>query len=74
MSLRAKFQVSNVTKTASGDEIVAMVAVVGGSDENKQWSKYTPAGSLSMTISNPEAQGKLVPGQSYYLDIMDAPG
>ena len=45
-------------------ENVKLAAVAGGSDANKQWSKWTPSGNLQLSISNPDAFGKLTGG--YY--------
>lgn len=36
---------------------------------NKQWSKWTPAASLTISISNPQAFGKVLPGQFVFVDI-----
>lgn len=71
--MRAKFVCHSVTKDSSGNEIVTLGAVYGkdGSD-NAQWSKFTPCGQLSMTISNPAAQGMIQPGKEYFLNITAA--
>lgn len=37
---------------------------------NAQWSKWTPSASLSMTVSNPSAFGKVKPGQFVYVDLI----
>lgn len=36
---------------------------------NRQWSKWTPTASLTMSISNSEAFGKVLPGQFVFVDI-----
>jgi hypothetical protein len=43
----------------------------GGDDEgtNKSWSKWTPSGSLSITITNPAAIDQFEKGKAYYLDF-----
>jgi len=38
--------------------------------ENKQWSQWTPAFSLDMTITNPGAFGRLESGKEFYLDFI----
>lgn len=73
MSIIAKFTCESVTKFNNGAEHVKLRAVMGGSDANKQWAKFTPAGVLEMTIDNPPAQGQLVPGKEYLVTIAPAP-
>lgn len=41
-----------------------------GSDEDQQFSKFTPDASLSMTISNPDLVGKFAVGDVFYLDFV----
>lgn len=67
--------VNSVTKTAYGDEITKLSAIYSGDKnaEDNTYSKATPSASLEITISNPAAQGFLVPGKSYYLDFNEAP-
>lgn len=74
MSIRAKFQCSTVTRDEYDNETVKLRAVNGPKGTaNAQWSKYTPTGELSISISNPDAQGKMKPKGCYYLDISEAP-
>lgn len=54
------------------DENIRLSAVIDGSEENKQWAKYTPGGILTLHISNPGAQGKFEVGKEYYIDITPA--
>ena len=74
--IRAKFTVQSVTKHAYGGEEVKLCPVYGSGDNksNAEWAKATPSGSLTMTIDNPGAQGKLVPGKEYFLDFTPAEG
>ncbi len=71
--IRAKFVVETVAKHASGVEAVTLRPVYGDTPENKSWSKWTPTGSLAMTISNPDAMGKLECGREYYIDFTPVP-
>jgi len=41
---------------------------VYGSPENESWSKYTPSGVLSFTVTNPDAE-RLVNGAEYYVTL-----
>lgn len=71
--LRAKFRVNAVEKQGE-NELVTLNAVASAlpNDPNHEWSKYTPSGELRMTLSNPDAQGKLEQGKSYFLDLTPA--
>lgn len=74
--LRAKFKVQRIGRYEGSDpsETVHLMAVYSADpeSENAQWSKATPSGTLSMTISNPKAQGLLEEGKEYYIDITPA--
>lgn len=74
MSLKicAKFRCTSVKKIEGGQEVVEMSPVTSGSDDNKTWSKYTPCGSLSMTITAEGAVGHFEPGRQYFLDFTPA--
>lgn len=39
---------------------------------NGSWSKWTPSGDLSISITNPAAHGKFVDGEEYFLDFTPA--
>lgn len=60
MAVVAKFRVQSRTESAGygnkagkTQESVKLMAVSG--PENESWSKYTPAGQIEMTITNPAA-------------------
>jgi len=72
--VRAKFSVTSIIKNedlVSPSEVVYLNAVYSSdpTSENYSWSKWTPAGSLSMTITNPDCFGKFEQGKTYYLDF-----
>ena len=73
--LRLKMSVESVKKVADSDgniqsEEIALRAVYGKEGSaNAQWSKYTPSGSLVMTVSNPAAFGRVLPGQFMFVDL-----
>ena len=83
MSLRLKMRAVRVEpqryaplESSPGDlgiqhsEAVTLEAVYGeGDTANAQWSKWTPAAQLGMTISNPDAWGTIHPGEFYFVDI-----
>jgi hypothetical protein len=75
--LRLKMTVNSVKSVAdtNGDKTTEEIGfnAVYSNDEgsaNKQWSKWTPAAGLTMTISNPQAFGKVLPGQFVFVDII----
>lgn len=50
---------------------IALSAVYSNKEgsANAQWSKWTPQASLTMTVSNPAAFNKVLPGQFVYVDL-----
>jgi hypothetical protein len=61
MSVRAKFAVVSITRqkwNAPGSteaQIIKLGPVTSGSEENKAFYRYTPAGSIELATVNPEA-------------------
>ena len=41
-----------------------------GSDEDQAFARYSPAGSLSLTVANPNLLGKFAVGDTFYLDFV----
>lgn len=74
MSTRAKFKCNHVTNFGEYEN-ASLHAVYAGdkNEEDNQFSKATPSGSLEITISNPAAIGFFKPGKDYYLDISEVP-
>jgi hypothetical protein len=74
--IRAKFKVSRIAKVDVGNgnwqEEVSMQPVYGTSDENKQWSKFTPSGELKMNITAEGAVGQFELGKEYFIDFTPA--
>lgn len=70
--IKAKFKVQSVTKYENNCESVELYPVTTGSEENKQWSEYTPGGKIQMTITAKGAVGKFEPGKEYYIDFTPA--
>jgi hypothetical protein len=72
MTTRCKFYAAEVTQYP-GDPVthgVTLRAVTSGSDENKEFFRYTPSGELK--LSSLKHQPCEV-GKQYYLDITEAP-
>lgn len=83
MSVRAKFYVGAINHVFNGanSQIVEVKmapifegkdGVDGNTNENRLFAKYTPNGSFSMTITNPEAFNQFELGKNYYFDISPA--
>jgi len=71
--MRAKFKVESITTWEGGQEQAKLRAVMADElEENQRFNKASPNGELTITISNPAAQGFLQPGKSYYLDFTPA--
>ncbi len=68
MAIRAKFQCQEVAKTTDVTR-VKLTPVTGNTDDNKSWSKWTPAGQIDMLITNPDAADAFVPGEEYFVDF-----
>jgi hypothetical protein len=77
--LRCKMKVDEVWISKDVDtgaitqEKVKLSAVYGNTEENKQWSKWTPSAGFKIYINNPEAIGKLSKGHEFYVDFTPAP-
>lgn len=71
MSVRAKFFVQEVAHSTNGGRVV-LQAVCRGED-NKEWSRYTPSGSITMGVLNDAALAEFVPGEEFYVDFTPAP-
>jgi len=72
--MRAKMKVMAVTSAYEGAEILMMYPVCGqldqdGNSEDNTYARYTPSGSLELTINNPDLRGKIEPGQTFYVDF-----
>jgi hypothetical protein len=68
MKVRAKFKCESVTKFENGSQ-VKLRATNQKDGDNQDWSQWTPAGALEMTITNPPAENAFAPGKFYFVDI-----
>lgn len=70
--MRAKFRCNSVSDT--GTYIQAQLGAVAddGTPENERYHKYTPSGSLTITIDNPALSEFFTPQNFYYLDFTEA--
>lgn len=68
-----KFKVVSVTHYENQKE-VKLQPVMGGSEENKSFPKYTPSGELRMIIDDETSAADLfTPGKEYFMTIEAAP-
>lgn len=56
MALQLKMRLQSVTAQLVGEHQISYSLTAVSGDENKPWSKYTPAGQLQFTVTNPDAQ------------------
>ncbi len=78
--VRAKFVVESyeTRKTNTGDpeseelRTVTLIPVTSGSEENKQFFRWSPNGKITMGVLNPAAWKQLELGKSYYVDFTEA--
>lgn len=75
MSVRAKFKCQSKVMHGEGNQQYAALsfnASYGEGKDNKDWSRWTPSGSLTMSITNPSAFDWFEVGKEYYLDFSEA--
>lgn len=72
MSVRAKFWVQSNKKEGESENegcTIILHPVVGNSEDNKSFYKWTPAGYITLTTINPEAAKQFIEGKEYYVDF-----
>lgn len=74
MKVRAKFECDSIEDQPDYQfKLFKFTPVLDGGDENKSFSKYTPAGLLELCISyDTEASNFFELGEEYYLDFSKA--
>lgn len=74
-TVRAKFRCTSESRTNQFNldqrEYEFTAVYDDGIPENTRYAKYTPTGSLKITVDNPSVRYEL--GKSYYLDFTEAP-
>jgi hypothetical protein len=66
--MRAKMKVAQVTANEGSDTLV-MRPVTNGTPEDNTYSKFTPCGELSLTVTNEALMGQFKPGETFYVDF-----
>lgn len=72
MGVRAKFKVTSVTQSSGSLKTVQLQPVISGSEENKQFFKYTPSGQISLGVLNEAAAEQFAVDQEFYVDFTPA--
>jgi hypothetical protein len=71
-TIRAKFNVSEISKHANGGGTrVKLLPVMANNEENKLFWNSTPSGSIEILIANPQAEAEFEFGE-YYVDFTKA--
>lgn len=72
MKVRAKFKVHSIVEYEGGNKEVKLHAVASGSEENKEFFKWTPSAQISLSTLNPAAAQQFAPGKEFYVDFIEA--
>lgn len=74
--MRAKVRCNQVTDYGMNQQKVLFNPVAkkdaypaDGTDEDNTFAKWSPAGEITLTITNPALYGKIKPGQVFYVDF-----
>lgn len=73
--VRAKFKVTAITQREGSPEplvSVELFPVTGGSEENKEFWKWSPSGKIELGTINPGASSQFEIGKEYYVDFTKA--
>lgn len=73
--MRAKMRCANVEPCGDG-EVLKFHAVAknaaypeDGSDEDNSYARFSPSADLSINVQNPNLKGKIVAGDTFYVDF-----
>lgn len=67
---RCKFNIVSVTDLGNNQRKIDMSAVCDSSiPEDRAFTKYTPSGTMSIMLTNPNVFGIFVAGTQVYIDI-----
>ncbi len=73
MAVRAKMRCMLLKDGGSGEDgqirTVSFYPVHEDNGLNKEWSRWTPSGELTLTITNPAAHRQFELGKVYFVDI-----
>ena len=78
MSVRAKFYVSEVKQSRYASQgggiltTVKLLPVIGDSEENKAFFRWTPSGAIDLGTINPAVVEQFHIGDEFYVDFTSA--
>ncbi|MFZ6819838.1 hypothetical protein [Undibacterium sp. Ji22W] len=72
MGVRAKFKVTSITEVSGGAKEIKLYPVTSGSDENKEFFKYTPSGEIRLSVLNEAASKQFAVDQEFFIDFTPA--
>lgn len=67
MTVKARFKVQSILDL--GEQKNVKLTPITSGKGNESFSKYTPCGSIEMTITNPVAFNQFVVGKTYDIDF-----
>lgn len=76
--VRAKFRVTQTVQNAAHGKhekpthTIRLSPVTSGSPENEEFYKWTPGGSIELSVVNDETAQQFELGQEYYVDFTPA--
>lgn len=71
--IRAKFKCEEIRYVEDCSHVY-LVPVVNGSEENKNFYKWTPGGRIELNILRKETASHFEPGKEYYVDFTEVGG
>ena len=72
MQVKAKMFCNQKEEAHEGTFNINLTAVTSGSEENKQFFKYTPSGNVSLQTINVSAAQEFEIGKEYYVTFKQA--
>ncbi len=75
-AMRAKVKITDIEKQGENERLTFNFPAkdgaypADGSDEDQQFARYSPDGSLSLTVANPNLLDKFAVGDTFYLDFV----
>lgn len=70
--VRAKFVCESKQDVPGSGAQITLRPVYSGSEENKEFFKYTPAGQVQLSVVNEKAADQFEIGKEYYVDFTPA--
>jgi hypothetical protein len=71
-SIRAKFSCTEIIDGGETSQ-VRFRPVISGSEENRDFFKWTPGGEINLAVVSPSVAHQFKTGHDYYVDFTAAP-